>query len=377
MNGRVAPRADTETPTVHVPARLGLPQGVLAALPTPCLVAGRAAIDRNLAEARRQANGVLLRPHLKAHKCSRLLREQLAAGPCAGATCATAHEAEVAVAAGVTDVLVANEVVDVEPLTALADLAGRATVTVAVDSPVGLQRLEACAGAAGSTIGVLIDLDVGQHRCGLDPGDPQVLALARRAAASGALELRGLMGYEGHAQHAPDADARERLARAVAATLTHAQARLREAGLDCPVLSGGGTGTLAAHGRLRALTEVQAGSYALMDQQYLEVGLPFEPAVWCLATVVSRRGADAVLNAGWKELAGEDGPPAVLLVGATVGDLSDEHANVRLAVGTPLAVGDRVLLAPRHLDPTLNLHPRIHVCNVGGAVEAWAIDARA
>jgi D-serine deaminase-like pyridoxal phosphate-dependent protein len=369
-------RAETETPTVHAPAELGLRPDVLATLPTPCLVADRAAIDRNLAEARRQANGVPLRPHLKAHKCSRLLREQLAAGPCAGATCATAHEAEVAVAAGVRDVLVANEVVDAEPLAAIADLAGRVTVTAAVDSPVGLERLEACARAAGSRVGVLIDLDVGQHRCGVDPGDPQVLELARRAAASDAVELRGLMGYEGHAQHEPEADARERLAREVAAELTQGQARLREAGLDCAFLSGGGTGTLAAHGRLGALTEVQAGSYVLMDQQYLELGLPFQPAVWCLATVVSRRGADAVVNAGWKELAGEDGPPAILVAGAAVGELSDEHANVRLAAGTGLAVGDRVLLAPRHLDPTLNLHARLHVCGPDGGVEAWPVDAR-
>jgi D-serine deaminase-like pyridoxal phosphate-dependent protein len=364
--------------TVHLPAGSGLDAAALALLPTPSLVADLAAVERNLAVAGRQAAGTSLRPHFKAHKCTRLLRLQLGQEGCpvTGATCATAAEAAVVVAAGVTDVLVANEIVDREPLELVASLAKQATMTVAVDSVAGLAALETRAAEAGSRVGVLVDLDVGQHRCGVLPGDPLVLELARRTAASDSLELRGLMGYEGHAQHAADAATRESLASAAAAGLAAERERLIGAGLPCDVLSGGGTGTLAAHGRIGVLTEVQAGSYPLMDEQYGEVGVGFETALWCLASVISARPGHAVLNAGMKELYGEDGMPRLGLVGARLEDgLSDEHATVHLSPQTELAPGDRVLLAPRHVDPTMNLHPHLFVCNAGN-VERWDVDGR-
>ncbi|MGN6380334.1 MAG: alanine racemase [Gaiellales bacterium] len=365
--------------TVHLPPGSALDPARLADLPTPCLIADRAAIERNLAEAARQAAGTSLRPHFKAHKCTRLLRLQLAQEGCrfTGATCATAGEARAVVAAGVQDVLVANEVVDREPLDAIAALAATATLTVAVDSEGGLEALEARAAAAGTRVGVLVDMDVGQHRCGIAPGDPMVLELARRAASSASLELRGLMGYEGHAQHEPDLAARTALAASAAETLAAERERLTGAGLTCAVVSGGGTGTLAAHGRLGVLTEVQAGSYPLMDEQYGEIGVGFRSALWCLASVISVRPGWAVANAGMKELYGEDGPPRVELSGARVrGGLSDEHAELDLSGGATLGLGDRVLLAPRHIDPTLNLHPHLFVCGDGGEIEQWEVDGR-
>jgi D-serine deaminase-like pyridoxal phosphate-dependent protein len=364
--------------SVHLPAGSGLDAAALAELPTPSLVADLAAVERNLAVAARQAAGTSLRPHFKAHKCTRLMLLQLAQEGCpvTGATCATATEAAVLAAAGVTDVLLANEAVDREPLEVAAALAKDVSLTVAVDSVVGLEALEARAAEAGSRVGVLVDMDVGQHRCGVAPGDPVVLELAGRAAASDSLALRGLMGYEGHAQHEADASTRESLANAAAAVLAAERDRLTAAGLPCDVLSGGGTGTLEAHGRIGVLTEVQAGSYPLMDQQYGEVGVGFETALWCLASVISARPGHAVLNAGMKELYGEDGLPGLALAGASLeGGLSDEHATVRLPTTTALAPGDRVLLAPRHVDPTMNLHPHLFVCSTGN-VERWDVDGR-
>jgi D-serine deaminase-like pyridoxal phosphate-dependent protein len=304
------------------------------------------------------------------------MRLQLAAGGCTGATCATAAEAAALATAGIDDILVANEVVDREPLDALAALARMGTrIGIAVDSAEGLDRLGRAA-AAGATVGVLVDLDVGTHKCGLEPTDPLVVELARRAHAAPQLELRGLMGYEGHAQHEPDPARRAALVAHAAGALAAARQRLERSGLPCDVVSGGGTGTLHDQARAGVLTEIQAGSYVLGDEQYAEAGAGFEQAVWCLATVISRRADRAVANAGLKHLAGDDGPPRVEIEGARVlGSLSDEHTIVGCAGPAP-AVGDRLLLSPRHVDPTLNLHPRLWACGPGGEAEEWEIDGR-
>src|SRR3954471_11100170 len=141
-----------------------------AGLATPALVVDLVAADGNIATA-----DVRLRPHFKAHKCPELMRRQLAGGDCAGVTCATAWEAEVVARAGVhDDILVANEVADRAGIASLVAAAANATVTVAVDSPRHVELL------AGLELGVLIEIDVGQRRCGLDADDEDgILALER------------------------------------------------------------------------------------------------------------------------------------------------------------------------------------------------------
>ncbi|HEY6509849.1 MAG TPA: alanine racemase, partial [Vicinamibacterales bacterium] len=232
---------------------------------TPALIVDVPTLDRNLAAmARFFADGTCrLRPHVKAHKTPEIARRQLAAGSCVGLTCATVSEAET-VEGLTSDILIANEVIGGSKWARMAALAGRVRLTAAVDSAVGIEGLARAAQAAGVTIGVLVDVDVGQGRCGVLPGHPAV-ALARLAAATPGLELRGVMGYEGHVQPIRERPAREAAARASMAALAAAAEGLRAAGLPCAVVSAGGTGTFDISGRTVGVTEIQAGSYALMD----------------------------------------------------------------------------------------------------------------
>ena len=329
----------------------------VTALPTPCLVIDPDAVDANLAEAARQAGGMRIRPHFKAHKCVTLLRRQLAAPGHAGVTCATAGEALVLARAGIGDLLVANEVIDPVAVAELAEAAALADVLVAIDSPAGLRALD------GIAARVLVDVDVGQGRCGVAPGDPAVVALARAAGD----RFAGLMGYDGHAQHA-DAGARTASTVAVAALLAAERARLEAEGIAVGIVSGAGSGTLADAAGAGVLTEAQPGSYVLGDADYGRLGLGFAQAVWCEATVISRRGDVAVLNAGLKHLSAESGLPRV--AGAEVVGIADEHLTLTVAGG--FAIGSTARVVPSHLDPTMNLHDAV-VCGD----ELWPVEGRA
>lgn len=336
---------------------------------TPALVVDLAAVDANIdAAARTLRDGVRLRPHLKAHKCTRLLARQLGPGSrAAGVTCATAWEAQVAAAAGLDDLLVANEVADAAALGALRAAAELARVTTCVDDP----RHVALLAEHGVACEVLVEIDVGQGRCGLPPGDGAIVALARAVHEAPGLTLRGLQGYEGHAVLLPGAQERAGNVDRAGTILAAERYRLLAAGLPCELVSGGGTGTLA----LSALDEVQAGSYVLMDGAYGRLGLPFAQALFVRSTVVSRRGDRVVLDAGLKALSAEYGMPRGDGL-AEVSSLADEHATATVAPGSALEVGDAVLLVPAHVDPTVNLHGALHVVGPDGDVEAWPVDAR-
>src|SRR5262245_33346860 len=202
----------------------------LSEIPTPALIVDVGALDRNIARmAAFFASGrCRLRPHFKAHKTPEIARRQLAAGSCVGITCATVAEAEVA-ADLCDDLLIANEVVSADKCVRVAALARQIAVTVAVDSTVGIEALASAARAAGVTIGVLVDVNVGQGRCGVEPGDA-ALALARQAASVAGLTLRGVMGYEGHLQPLRDRGERESRAREAMHELAGTARRIREAG---------------------------------------------------------------------------------------------------------------------------------------------------
>ncbi len=284
---------------------------MVADLATPALIVDVPALDRNIATmARFFADGPCrLRPHVKAHKTPAIAKRQLAAGSCVGLTCATVSEAE-AVASLTDDILIANEVIGEAKWARVAALARTLRVTTAVDSPRGAEGLAAAAQAAGVRIGVLVDLDVGQGRCGVRPGE-QALSLARLVGALPALELRGVMGYEGHVQPMRDRAARHASAREAMQALVDTAELLRGAGLACPIVSAGGTGTYDVSGRVPGVTEIQAGSYALMDTDYGDVGVPFVPAFFVLGTVVSRPALDRiVLDCGHKSATKDHGPPA-------------------------------------------------------------------
>jgi D-serine deaminase-like pyridoxal phosphate-dependent protein len=320
-------------------------------LTTPALFVEADALERNLAEMSRALPGKRLRPHVKAHKCTSLARRQAALGH-AGFTCATIREMEGLAAAGLgEDLLLANEVLDAKRLGRL-----EARVTVAVDS---LETIDAA--ALGGVPEVLIDVNIGLPRCGCAP---EVAGKLADAARRRGLTVRGVMGYEGHAVGIEDRATREKLCEDSMKLLLAAHA---DVGGD--VISAGGTGTYACN---RAATEIQAGSYALMDTAYSKLGLPFEPAIFVLATVISVSKEYAVADSGLKALGMDHGNPSI--DGATVWFCSDEH--VTFAPERAVRAGERIRVRPAHVDPTVSYHERVHLVRDGTVVETWPIDLR-
>lgn len=323
-------------------------------LPTPALVVEREPLAHNLDFLSRALPGSRLRPHVKAHKCTALARLQAARGH-VSFTCATIREMEGMARAGLgEDLLLANEVLDARRLATLD-----ARVTVAVDSP------ETVAAAARDGVReVLVDVNVGLPRCGCAPSDAGRIADLARAAG---LSVRGVMGYEGQVVGLADRSAR-------IAGVDASMELLRRAHADVggPVVSVGGTGTWDLH---RDATEIQAGSYALMDTAYEKLALPFRPALFLLATVISTSAGWAVADAGLKSLGMDHGPPSI--DGARVWFCSDEHVTFAAAPGTAgPRTGDRIRLRPAHVDPTVAYHERIHLVDGEDVLETWEVDLR-
>ncbi|MGH9255373.1 MAG: DSD1 family PLP-dependent enzyme [Vicinamibacterales bacterium] len=350
----------------------------IAEIPTPALVADLAAMERNI---RRMADFFAtgpcrLRPHFKAHKTPEIARRQLAAGSCTGLTCATVSEAEIA-ADFCQNILIANEPVGPGKADRVAVLARRLDVTVAVDSYGGLEAIDAAARRAGVRIGVLVDVNVGQMRCGVAPGADAVSLANRAASAQGAI-LRGVMGYEGHLVGVADRAEREARAGRAMADLVDTAGLLRTSGLPCDIVSAGGTGTYDISGRVDGITEIQAGSYVLMDSDYGRLDVPFEQAFWVLGTVISRPvSTRCVADCGHKATTKDHGYPIVRdIEGAEVVALNDEHATIHIPADARLDVGDRIYLRPSHTDPTINLHDVFYVIDGERVVDVWPIAAR-
>lgn len=303
----------------------------IAELTTPALLVDVDALDANIADMAAVLPGPRLRPHVKAHKTTALARRQAAAGH-PGFTCATIREVEGMVAAELgEDLLLANEVLDARRLGSLVEAGAR--VTVAIDSEPTL-----AAAVAGGVREVLVDVNVGLPRCGIAPERAGRLADQARAAG---LQVRGVMGYEGHLMMLPDVAERAKLTEECMARLLTAHADV-----GGEIVSGGGTGT---HALNTWVTEIQAGSYTLMDTAYTAAGLPFRQALTLLGTVISTTSPSgdmpgwAVADVGLKALGMDHGNPAVQ--GAQVWYCSDEHLT--FAPDQPVAVGDRIRGDPR------------------------------
>ena len=347
-------------------------------IPTPALVVDVRALERNI---RRMAEffelrTCKLRPHFKAHKTPEIARRQLAAGSCTGLTCATVFEAEIASAVS-DDLLIANEIVGPDKCRRVGALAKRVTVTIAIDSVAGLDGISAAARESGQTIGAVVDVNVGQNRCGVSPGS-EAVALAKRIADAPGVRLRGLMGYEGHAVGVPNRAEREATVRRAMDQLVLTAGMLVDAGLPTAIVSAGGTGSYDISGDIEGITEIQAGSYALMDTEYARLGLPFEHALSVLGTIISRPVPErCVADSGHKSCTKDHGNPSVKdIPGASVLTLNDEHATIELPPGCAVGIGDRVQLLPSHIDPTMSLHDVVYALDGDIVVGVWPIAAR-
>ena len=320
-------------------------------LQTPVLAVDADVLEYNLSAMARALPGLRLRPHVKAHKCTALAVRQAAHGHTAF-TCATISEMEGLARAGLgSDLLLANEVLDASRLGAIDGC-----VSVAVDSEATIR-----AAAVGGVREVLIDVNVGLPRCGCEPTRAGRLADAARRHG---LEVRGVMGYEGHAMLVESREAREA---AVAASMD--LLRVAHADVGGEVISAGGTGSYDCN---TFASEIQAGSYALMDTAYTKLDLPFRPALFLVARVISVSREYAVADCGLKALGMDHGNPTV--DGGSVWFCSDEHLT--FAQHETLAVGDRVRVWPAHVDPTVAYHERIRVVSGEDVVDSWPVDLR-
>jgi len=358
-------------------------------LDTPCLVIDLDFLDENLQkmQARVKAAGKALRPHAKTHKCSMLAKMQVANGAI-GVCAAKVSEAEALVDAGMSGVLVTGPVAGREKINRLVSLLGRAPFLMAVvDNPAGIELLESRLAEKERRLDVLLDIDIGHRRTGVPPG--KALDLAGRLLASKRFRLRGIQAYAGHVQHIPRYEDRRSASREglkqAAAVFKQLQAR-DEA---CTIFSASGTGTAAIDLAVPELTELQAGSYALMDAEYLAIestdgtdAPDYHPALTMLTTVVSGpHGRQVTVDAGLKALYRDGGRPRVV---------NPEYANLQYdwfgdEYGK-LAAPDRVALLPQlgtvlelvvsHCDPTVNLFDGFYIARAGKVVDVWSIDLR-
>lgn len=347
---------------------------------TPALLIDVARLDANIAamQAACDAAGIRLRSHGKMHKCPAIAARQVAAGA-VGLCCQTMGEAEVFAHAGIHDLLITAPLPRWAPprLAVLARETGARLAAVA-DSLEQIAALNGAASAEGITLGAAVDVNIGMHRAGANPEDVPQLAAAIEAAP--ALRYDGIQAYFGHLQHQAEGRAAANAANsAILATLVR---QLTEAGLAPAQVTGGGTGTHSLDLTAGVFTELQCGSYALMDAEYDLCGAPdgewaFAPALFLAASVVSAQHPSHVtIDAGLKALSA-DVPPRI--AGGTLPDsqyrsMGDEHGAI-IGRGA-LQEGDLLWLQPGHCDPTINLHDAFWAVHPDGSAERWEISAR-
>lgn len=362
------------------PAQPGDP---LARVDTPSLVLDLEPFEANLRamQAWADRHDVALRPHAKAHKCPEIALRQLALGA-RGICCQKVSEALPFVAAGIRDIHISNEVVGPAKLVMLAQLARTAKMSVCVDNAQNLAQISQAMAQAGAEIDVLVEVDVGQGRCGVSD-DALVLALAQQAHDLPGVNFVGLQAYHGSMQHFRTREERSQVCRQTARIAASYAQLLRESGIACDVITGGGTGSAEFDAASGVFTELQAGSYAFMDGDYganeWDGPLTFQNSLFVLSTVMSVPAPDRViLDAGLKSTTAECGPPAVFKAdGLTYAAINDEHGVVRVAPGAqPPALGDVLRLVPSHVDPTFNLHDGLVVVRDGVVQDVWEIAAR-
>jgi D-serine deaminase-like pyridoxal phosphate-dependent protein len=348
----------------------------LSDLPTPALVADIDVIDRNIQTMASALRGqrARLRPHTKVQKSPDIALRQIEAGAI-GVTVATVWEAAAMAAAGVGDVLIANEVVEPAKVAVAAVLAGHVGLTLVVDDTRNIDALSSAMAKAGTQAGVLVDLDVGMARCGArSPGD--ALKLAELVQSSPGLVLRGIQAYEGHCMLEPDPATRVRLAGEAMEYAASVKALLASAGLPSATLSAGGTGTYNITGVNPEVTELQAGSYVFMDAFHGNLVPGFDVSLTVLSTVMARHGRTVILDAGRKSIGIDFVLPPIAGYDYVARYYAEEHALFDVDDRLTADMGDRVHLISGYAPTTVNLHDAIFGYRGTEVAEVWPVFPR-
>ncbi len=342
---------------------------------TPALLIDMDALEANIKKASDflADKKAKLRPHFKTHKSVIISHMQIDAGA-KGMTCAKLGEAEVLAEGGIKDILIANQIADPRKLARLAGLAKNTRMTICVDDPRNVDDLSEAASAYGSTIYVLIEIDVGMGRCGVNTKE-ETLALAKRINESKGLVFEGFQAYAGNLQHNPSREVREKGVEAAIAKVGAIKEYVEANGLPVKEISGGGTGTYNITGDNTIWTEIQAGSYVFMDTDYEQVGLGFEQSLTVLTTVIHKRPGYAVTDAGQKVCCRTVGPPHIKGYPGLFANLSEEHGTIK-DEKDELSYRQIIEYIPSHCCTTVNLHDNYYCARNGLLESVWPVSAR-
>jgi D-serine deaminase-like pyridoxal phosphate-dependent protein len=357
-------------------------------LSTPCLVVDLDRFESNLAKLSSftSERKVALRPHAKTHKCVNIARRQLQRGA-VGICVATIAEAEVMLRGGIRGLLITGEMVGEPKISRLVRIVREAPDTlIVVDNPQNVDDLQNAASNAGLQFCVLIDLDIGQNRTGIQPGEP-ALHLAEHISRTKDLALKGICAYAGHVAHVTGFEERRASSRRALARAVETRELLQKHGHDVQLLTGASTGTYNIDPEIQGLTELQSGSYVFMDVEYRRIGgssgkvyEDFSPSLSVLSTVVHRSGNKAIVDAGLKAFSTDRpfGPEPLDLNGVHYEFAGDEHGRLILEdTSRNVRLGDKLRFIAPHCDPTVNLYDRFFCVHGEDVEEEWPIMERA
>ena len=347
---------------LDLPAHVGMSLNEVA---TPALIIDLDAFEQNVSTLRHrlEAAGVRLRAHAKTHKSVDIARYQIENGGACGICCQKVSEAEIMVDGGIDDVLVSNQVTDPAKIDRLARLARRSRILVCVDDAGNIDALADAAQKHAVEIECLVEIDNGAGRCGIVPG-AEVVELAARIDHAAGLRFAGLQAYQGSAQHIRDHGERGAAIAASIKITASSLRQLRDAGLDCDIVAGAGTGSYSFEAASGIYNEMQCGSYIFLDADYQRVldadGLPigeFRNSLFVLTSIMSKaRPGIAVCDAGLKVMSAESGLPVIYgRDDIEYRQISDEHGVIDDPTDS-LRLNQRLKLIPGHCDPTCNLH---------------------
>lgn len=347
-------------------------------LDTPALILDLDILDQNIKRMADFFRGkpARMRPHVKTHKCPIIAHKQIAAGA-EGISCQKLSEAEVMVEYGIGDVFITNEIIGWSKTLRLARLAHHSNMTVLVDDPDNVNQLSRAAELEGVQINVLVEVDVGMNRCGVQPGQPAV-SLAREILSMPGLSFKGILGYEGHCVLIDDYNQKRELCQEALAKNIETKQLLEKSGLNVEKVCAGGTSTYDITGVYPGITEIHPGTYATMDLKFKNMGIPFDCAVTLLTSVISNPSPGKfTVDAGLKAISQEYGLPRTKLDGTRLVHLYEEHGLLENKTnGQQPRPGDKVELIPTHGCTTINLHNQFY-CVRNNYLEAiWKISAR-
>jgi D-serine deaminase-like pyridoxal phosphate-dependent protein len=356
-------------------------------LPTPALMLDLDIFESNVSKMAGflKSRGRAFRPHAKTHKCPQIARALMRAGA-VGACAAKISEAEALSEGGVSGLLVTTAVIGKQKIAQAVRLGKKRPETIlCADNAQNVRDLNAAAAAGRMKLNVAVDLFVGR-RTGIAPGEP-ALALAQLISSQPNLKLAGIQAYAGHAAHVVGFEERKRVSHEAMSAAVETRRLFEKSGIDCPLLTGGSTGTYNIDSSIDGVTEIQPGSFIFMDIDYYRIGgqdgpayQDFAYALTVLSTVVSKPNDEmAIVDAGFKAFSTDRqfGPELKGVEGIAYGFAGDEHGRLNLAKAPrSINVGDRLEFLVPHCDPTVNLYDRIYCLRRGNVEAVWPITAR-